>query len=83
MMWIGENSEKALPPPAILKPKPLWTGKQLMSMIIPNVNLLKFFDANDKKGERDWCPTKENIVYIQRGQILMGFLNKATAGTSS
>jgi DNA-directed RNA polymerase II subunit RPB1 len=24
-----------LPIPAILKPEPLWTGKQVMSMIIP------------------------------------------------
>jgi DNA-directed RNA polymerase II subunit RPB1 len=28
MMWIGEiESHHSLPPPTILKPKPLWTGK--------------------------------------------------------
>lgn len=28
MMWLGKcNEDKFLPIPAILKPKPLWTGK--------------------------------------------------------
>ena len=42
-MWvpeIGANGEvSTLPPPAILKPKPLWTGKQIFSLLIPNLNL--------------------------------------------
>jgi len=33
-MWI-DNWEGDLPMPAILKPEPLWTGKQIMSLIIP------------------------------------------------
>jgi DNA-directed RNA polymerase II subunit RPB1 len=39
MMWIRDG--KVLPPPAILKPRPLWTGKQLLSLVIPNVNLVR------------------------------------------
>lgn len=36
-IWDGR-----MPQPAILKPKPLWTGKQLFSLIIPgNLNLVK------------------------------------------
>jgi len=34
VMWI-DNWEGDLPMPAILKPEPLWTGKQIMSLIIP------------------------------------------------
>lgn len=35
--WDGK-----LPIPAILKPKPLWTGKQLFTLIIPgNVNCMR------------------------------------------
>jgi DNA-directed RNA polymerase II subunit RPB1 len=30
-----------LPPPAILKPVQLWTGKQVMSLIIPDISLVK------------------------------------------
>jgi DNA-directed RNA polymerase II subunit RPB1 len=37
-MWDNYDDEK-FPPPAILKPKPLWTGKQLFSLIIPKINL--------------------------------------------
>ena len=40
MMWI-KTFDGTLPPPAILKPKPLWTGKQIISQIIPNLNLIK------------------------------------------
>jgi DNA-directed RNA polymerase II subunit RPB1 len=36
LMWI--NYEGTLPHPTILKPKPLWTGKQIISLVIPNVN---------------------------------------------
>jgi len=45
VIWIDSKEGKAqgnyqlqpgeLPIPAILKPEPLWTGKQIMSMIIP------------------------------------------------
>ena len=37
MMWIPDW-DGLLPSPAIIKPRPLWTGKQLLSMILPNIN---------------------------------------------
>lgn len=37
LMWI-EDFNGEVPVPAILKPKPLWTGKQLFSLIMPKVN---------------------------------------------
>ena len=41
LMWVPVWEGK-IPLPAILKPKPLWTGKQLMSIIIPgNVNVVR------------------------------------------
>jgi DNA-directed RNA polymerase II subunit RPB1 len=27
MMWLGASNQKQIPTPAIIKPKPLWTGK--------------------------------------------------------
>lgn len=30
-----DRTERLLPPPVILKPKPLWTGKQIFSLIVP------------------------------------------------
>jgi DNA-directed RNA polymerase II subunit RPB1 len=32
-MWIDDLDK--LPQPAILKPKPLWTGKQIFSLVLP------------------------------------------------
>lgn len=41
LMWLPSWDGK-MPQPAILKPKPLWTGKQMFSLIIPgNVNLIR------------------------------------------
>ena len=38
LMWIT-NWDGAVPPPAIFKPKELWTGKQIMSLILPKITL--------------------------------------------
>ena len=37
LMWINSErwEEGELPMPAIFRPEPLWTGKQIISMIIP------------------------------------------------
>ena len=35
LMFIDYDLEKGLPQPAVIKPKPLWTGKQILSLIIP------------------------------------------------
>lgn len=34
-----EDWDGTVPMPAILKPKPLWTGKQIISMFLPDVNI--------------------------------------------
>ncbi|CAN0447967.1 unnamed protein product, partial [Discosporangium mesarthrocarpum] len=36
LMWV-ENWDGKVPAPTIFKPKPLWTGKQLFSMVCPKV----------------------------------------------
>jgi DNA-directed RNA polymerase II subunit RPB1 len=38
MMWL-ENFDGRVPTPAILKPEPLWTGKQIFGLFIPNINV--------------------------------------------
>ena len=41
LMWLPSWDGK-MPRPAILKPKQLWTGKQIFSLIIPsNINMIK------------------------------------------
>ncbi len=34
-----ENWDGSVPVPAILKPEPLWTGKQLFTLLLPKVNV--------------------------------------------
>ena len=41
LMWLPSWDGK-VPQPAIHKPKPLWTGKQIFSLIIPGmINLIR------------------------------------------
>jgi DNA-directed RNA polymerase II subunit RPB1 len=73
-----------IPIPAILKPKPLWTGKQLISLLLPDVNLERLSASHDSDFIYD---TPINImdtkVLIQRGQLLMGGLCKKTVGNAA
>lgn len=65
-----------LPIPAILTPRPLWTGKQIFSLILPEVNHPASpydkppFPHNDKK------------IMIQRGQLLVGAITKGVVGAA-
>ena len=42
LMW-WEDFDGKVPAPAILKPEPLWTGKQVFNLIIPKqINLIRY-----------------------------------------
>ena len=87
-----DNWDGQVPMPAILKPRPLWTGKQVYTLIIPNVNyrVLKGGDAdNDPTFKKDDAARAgadfklwpaDNTVLVQRGQLLMGNLDKGPLG---
>mmetsp|Transcript_19252 Transcript_19252/g.32805 ORF Transcript_19252/g.32805 Transcript_19252/m.32805 type:complete len:232 (+) Transcript_19252:801-1496(+) len=62
-------------PPAILKPKPLWTGKQIISLVIPLVSL-------KRKGGSDWDCHKDSNVLISNGELICGVMNKGIVGSS-
>ena len=69
-MWVPEQQAFGcevvqLPPPAVIKPKPLWTGKQILSLLIPNMNLSRTKDRNNP-----YCCPKDSNVLIQRGELL-------------
>ncbi|KAG5355221.1 DNA-directed RNA polymerase II subunit RPB1 [Yarrowia sp. E02] len=76
LFWIP-NWDGVVPTPAILKPKPLWTGKQMVSMCIPKgIHLQRFDDQNPIT-----CP-KDNGMYIIDGQIMWGVVDKKTIGAT-
>jgi len=79
LMWV-EDFDGRIPPPAIFKPRPLWTGKQILSLIIPDINLIK--DIGDIGGKDEWNSPKDNRVYIKKGELISGIINKTTIGNS-
>uniref|UniRef100_A0A7S4QTQ4 DNA-directed RNA polymerase subunit n=1 Tax=Alexandrium monilatum TaxID=311494 RepID=A0A7S4QTQ4_9DINO len=79
-VWDGQ-----LPIPCILKPKELWTGKQLLSMLLPKSISMKRDSAiasKNKKDEPDF-PASDCKVIIQNGELLAGIVCKKTIGASS
>lgn len=80
LMWI-EEFDGRIPAPAILKPRPLWTGKQILSLIIPNINLVKD-RADVPAGCDEWNNPKDSRVIIKKGELISGIICKKTVGTS-
>jgi DNA-directed RNA polymerase II subunit RPB1 len=79
LMWLDIDGklQGKLPPPAILKPRPLWTGKQILSLVIPNVNF-SLFD----RGSSSWdCPRDKNFL-VKNGELLCGVVIKNIVGAS-
>ncbi len=76
---------EGLPPPAILKPFRLWTGKQIFSRLMPKKLFYKRWrkEAIEKKSEQQNCNPFDNLVLIHRGELLSGILCKETLGTTS
>lgn len=71
-----------MPQPAILKPRALWTGKQLFSLLLPDLDLRRK-SAWHVDMEKDDLDALDSHVVIRRGVLLSGALCKKTLGTSS
>ncbi len=74
MLWVPEWNG-VVPLPAIFKPRPRWTGKQIVSLIIPDVVSLQM-------GDNDNTLTDDGLL-IQRGMLMYGLLTKKNAGAAS
>ncbi|BFZ54625.1 DNA-directed RNA polymerase II core subunit rpo21 [Savitreella phatthalungensis] len=74
LMWIP-NWDGIVPPPAIVKPVQMWTGKQILSMVIPKgINLR--LDGEKQKPENEG----DTGVMIEDGEVLYGVFNKKIVG---
>ncbi|CAJ0585840.1 unnamed protein product, partial [Mesorhabditis spiculigera] len=80
--WDGK-----IPQPAILKPKPLWTGKQLFTLIIPGtVNVITKHSTHpdeEDSGPYQWITPGDTKVLIEQGELLTGIVCSKTVGRSS
>ncbi|WKY01465.1 hypothetical protein Q1695_015455 [Nippostrongylus brasiliensis] len=76
-----------LPRPSILKPTALWSGKQLVQLLISG-DWKNPFKVNmsvpnrSYTSHRDLC-VKDSFVVIRNGQLLCGTLDKVLLGTGS
>lgn len=80
--WDGK-----MPMPAIIKPRPLWTGKQLFSMIIPGpINLIRNHSTHpddEDEGEYKWLTVGDTKVLIEHGVLISGIVCSKTVGSAS
>jgi DNA-directed RNA polymerase II subunit RPB1 len=76
LYWIP-NWDGVIPPPAIVKPKPLWTGKQILSVAIPKGIHLQRFD-----GKKDMLSPQDSGMLIVDGEIMFGVVDKKTVGAT-
>jgi len=76
LLWVPEW-DGAVPIPAILKPKPLWTGKQILSLAIPRgINIHR---SPDPKSSH---PVFDDGVLVENGELIFGIVEKKTVGAS-
>ena len=91
--YFNDGIEKVeIPPPTILKPKELWTGKQLFSVILKPNKSYNNIIINLKNKSKSYsglykvdefrCP-KDGFVLIRNSELLCGIIDKATIGNGS
>lgn len=74
-------------PPAIMKPQPLWTGKQVITTTLLNIKPLDRMGLNLKsknkvKNEYWGQHSTENDVIFRNGELICGILDKSQYGAS-
>ncbi len=71
-----------IPEPAILSPKKRWTGKQLISLFLPedfNFRGRARVSAGVFACENEWC-WNDSFILIKKGELLTGVLDKKAVG---
>ncbi|CEL60015.1 DNA-directed RNA polymerase II subunit A [Rhizoctonia solani AG-1 IB] len=82
LLWVPEW-DGHVPVPAILKPKPLWTGKQILSLCIPSgINVFRAPDKDKRTNRVPANPANDDGICIENGEILYGVVEKKTVGAS-
>jgi DNA-directed RNA polymerase II subunit RPB1 len=76
LLWVPEW-DGAVPIPAIVKPKPLWSDKQILSMVTPRgINIRRSPDPKSSN------PVFDDGIMIENGEIIFGIVEKKTVGAS-
>ncbi|MFX1562230.1 MAG: DNA-directed RNA polymerase subunit A' [Promethearchaeota archaeon] len=73
-----------LPSPTIIHPRPMWSGKQIFSMLLPkglNVSLKAKICQKCDTCQKEHCPY-DAYVLIRNGQLLSGVIDKKAFGAA-
>lgn len=89
MYMVDGNLHLDLPPPAILKPEALWTGKQVFSVLMrPNksspvkVNLdAKCRDFKGKVYKGADMDPNDGYLVVRNSEVMCGLMDKTTVGS--
>jgi len=94
----GHDGRIVTVPPAIMKPRPLWSGKQLISSLLMNLTPTDrpglFLKSKSQVKRANWAPSttepgdewknsEEQDVIFDDGELLCGILDKAQIGPSA
>ena len=75
LMWVPDW-DGLIPQPAILKPRPRWTGKQIISLALPDgLNLYRSSDEGKS-------PVNDDGLLVSGGELMYGLFNKKSVGAS-
>ena len=77
MLWVPEW-DGVIPQPAIIKPHPRWTGKQMISMVLPKT--LNLERLEDKPGI---FPPEDKGCFISEGELMFGVFMKKFVGSTA
>lgn len=86
---LGRNGAIITMPPAVIKPKQMWTGKQIISTIMYNLTPSDRDQLNlqskSKIPAAQWGPSapEEQTVVFMDGQLVTGILDKSQFGASA
>lgn len=89
MGMLDDNTRFELPPPSIIKPQALWTGKQVFNIVIrPNkdIPVLLNLDA-DCRDHKEYHPglhrdlQDDSRLCIRNSEIMCGRMDKSTVGS--
>ncbi|KAI9855877.1 MAG: DNA-directed RNA polymerase II subunit rpb1 [Vezdaea acicularis] len=76
LLWVPDW-DGVIPQPAIIKPRPRWTGKQVVSLVIPKgLNMIR-------PDDNDFCPLADKGLFVHGGELMFGAFSKSTIGNKS
>jgi DNA-directed RNA polymerase II subunit RPB1 len=79
MLWVPDW-DGVIPQPAILKPRPRWTGKQIISMVFKaDLNLVR----PDDRAKDAFNDFSGGSLVIHNGEVVQGQLSKKAVGASA